>query len=358
MGLPELSFSLRAAAQTAAARISSGRVALILRDTKANGVHTVRRESDIPRDLGVDNAAAVKRAMVGYLTRPEAVFLSVIAPEAGIETGLHALDGCSYDYLAGPASLTPEEAEALAGLVKAKRSLRYVGKAVLPDTAADSEGVVNFTASGIRTGDGTFTAAAYCSRIAGMLAGTPPDCSATYAQLPEVTGVETVERPDEAVDAGRLFLINDGRQVKLSRAVTSMVTAGAGRPEAMKKIKLAAAVDLIRYYAVTTVEDHYLGKCANSYDNKCLLVSALRDYLAILEDSGIIARGTSGAELDAQAIRTWLLERGGTPEEISRIAALDDAALRRENTGSHVFLLLYGKTLDSMEDFHIVLEAA
>ena len=41
MGLPTISFSLQKAAQRAAARISAGRVALILRDEKANGLHTV-----------------------------------------------------------------------------------------------------------------------------------------------------------------------------------------------------------------------------------------------------------------------------------------------------------------------------
>ena len=34
-----------------------------------------------------------------------------------------------------------------------------------------------------------------------------------------------------------------------------------------------------------------------------------------------------------------------------------DEALRKEDTGSHVFLYLYGHVLDAMEDFHITLEA-
>mgnify|MGYP001134642805 CR=1 FL=1 len=49
MGLPELTFSLKKAADNVAARVSSGIVAMILRDAKANGLHTINRESDIPR---------------------------------------------------------------------------------------------------------------------------------------------------------------------------------------------------------------------------------------------------------------------------------------------------------------------
>lgn len=77
-------------------RVSSGIVALILRDAKAKGIWTIRREIGIPTEL--------------------------------------------------------------ASLVKAQRTKRFVGKAVLPDTAADDEGVVNFTASGIQAGGETYTA--------------------------------------------------------------------------------------------------------------------------------------------------------------------------------------------------------
>lgn len=48
MGLPELTFTLKKAAETVSTRISRGAVALILRDSKANGVHVVCQESDIP----------------------------------------------------------------------------------------------------------------------------------------------------------------------------------------------------------------------------------------------------------------------------------------------------------------------
>ena len=77
-------------------------------------------------------------------------------------------------------------------------------------------------------------------------------------------------------------------------------------------------MDLIRYYAITTVEDEYLGKCANTYDNKCILLTALRDYLSALEAQGVIRAGSSGAELDADATRAYLLEQasGNSSESV------------------------------------------
>lgn len=360
MGLPELTFSLKKAADNVATRVSSGIVAMILRDAKANGLHTINRESDIPSELGAANIAAIKRAMLGYITKPTTLYVSVIGADADIKTGFQALAVHSYDYLVGPVDIASADATALAAQVKAQRTKRYVGKVILPNVAADDEGVINFVSSGIKVGEGTFTAAQYAGRIAGVLAGTPAYCSATYAALPEVTGVDTLADPDSAVDAGKLFLIDDGRQVKLSRAVTSKTTLAEDDPDMLKKIKLVAALDLIRYYAITTVEDEYLGKCANTYDNKCILLVAFSDFFASLEAQNVIQEGSSGTELDADAIRTYLLgiaEEAGDTEEIARIKALTDEALRKEDTGSHVFLYLYGHVLDAMEDFHITLEA-
>ena len=357
MGLPELTFSLKKAADNVATRVSAGIVDMILRDANSNGLHTINRESDIPADLGVANIAAIKRAMVGYINKPDVVYVSVIGADADIETGFQALAAHSYDYLVGPVDISADDASALAELVKTQRVKRYVGKAVLPSVAADDEGVINFVATGIKAGDTTFTAAQYAGRIAGILAGTPAECSATYAALEELTGVDAVDDPDADVDAGKLFLIDDGRRVKLSRAVTSKTTLGEDEPDMLKKIKLVAALDLIRYYAITTVEDEYLGKCANTYDNKCILLTALSEFLDSLEAQSVLVDGSSNVELDAEAIRAFLLAQASDAAEITRIKALTDEALRKEDTGSHVFLHLYGHVLDAMEDFHIVLEA-
>lgn len=357
MGLPTISFTLKKAAATVAARVSSGRVALILRDEKAQGVHTVYQEGDIPAELGEANKAAVIRALIGYITRPEVIFLSVIGAGDEIEAGFAALSAYSYDYLAGPVDVSAEDAAALADLVQAQRKNRYIGKLVAPTVAADHEGVINFVSTGMKSGTETFTTAAFASRIAGILAGTPAECSATYAALPELIDVIAIDDPDAAVKAGKLFLVNDGRQIKLSRAVTSKTNLSANEPELIKKIKHVATVDLIRYYAITTVEDEYLGKCANNYDNKCILLTALSDYLKVLENRDVLEAGSSGAELDAAATRKYLIEAAGTDAaRVEAIKAMSDAQVVKENTGSHVFVRMFGKGLDAMEDFVIGLE--
>lgn len=357
MGLPTINFSLKAAAETVAMRVSSGVVAMILRDEKANGVHTVYREGDIPAELGAENKAAIKRALIGYINQPERLYLSVIAEDDDIEVGFNALGSYSYDYLVGPLDIGAD-ADVLVQLVMDARKTRYIGKVVQAGISVEHESAINFQASGIKAGAEEFTAQQYCSRIAGVLAGTPAECSATYAPLPELTAVDAEDNPDGLVNNGCLILVNDGRQIKLGRAVTSKVTLADGEPELLKKIKLVATMDLIRYYAVTTVEDEYLGKCANTYDNKCILISALGDYMKLLESRDVLKAGSSGAQLDATATRAYLVERAGTDTaEVERVKALSDAQVVKEDTDSHVFIRLYGLALDAMEDFDICMEA-
>ena len=361
MGLPQLTFELQKAASTVVARTTQSIVGMILKDTKALGVHVIYQENDIPTELGADNVAYIKRALIGHINRPLCIFLAVVDSTSGTVSGGFAdLGQYSYDYLVGPPDIASPDTTNLATLVINQRKNRYIGKLVLPNTASDNEGIINFTASNIKVGSTTYDAGDYASRIAGVLAGTPADCSATNAPLPEVTGVDAVEDPDDAIDDGELILVNDGRQVKLSRAVTSLVTQG-DKPAALKKIKAVAAVDLIRYYALTTIEDNYLGKCANTYDNKCILLTALRGYLQTLEDGDVLLEKSSSAELDATAIREYLIGQAttaGNTDEVNRIKALDDAEVIREDTGSYVFIRLAGYVLDAMEDFAIILEVS
>lgn len=104
MGLPELTFTLKKAAETVSTRISRGAVALILRDSKANGVHVVCQESDIPTTLGADNIAYIKRALMGYINRPSAVYVSVVARRRERSRRASARwRAYTYDYIAGPA---------------------------------------------------------------------------------------------------------------------------------------------------------------------------------------------------------------------------------------------------------------
>ena len=359
MGLPELIFSYRAAAEQVVARSRQGVAALLLQDAGLTaGVYTVAQEADIPSELGADNADYVKRCLVGAATRPRKVYLSVVGTEVTADVALEQLTPLDYDYVAGFPDADATDAEALANAVITKRKGNYIGKAVVAGHAADNVGVINFTTSGIKAAAGTYSgitlekkeadAEGYCSRIAGILTGAPQAGSATGWALPEVTAVaaQTDQEANAAIEAGKLILHHDGRKVRVARAVNSKTTIGAGETEVLKKIKAIETIDLIHYYAITTADDEYRGQCANNYDNKCLLIAALRTFLQDMEPV-VLAEGTSGADIDLEATRAYLIEEGVDVTDMS------DDEIRRSDTGSYVFIALYGYILDAMEDFHI-----
>ena len=358
MGLPELYFAYQTAAETVSARSKQGVVALLLQDAGVTaGVYTVAHEADIPAGLGADNADYVKRALVGYINRPQKLYLSVVADSADVEDALAQLTSLSYDYVAGFPDADATAAEALADGVVERRKKNYIGKAIVPSFSANDVGVINFASSGIKAAAGTFggialpagdfTTAEYCSRIAGILAGTPAEGSATGAALDEVTEVTESTNVDTDINGGKLILYHDGRKVRIARAVNSYAPSG-DLTTILRKIKAIEVIDLIHYYAVTTADDQYRGQCANTYDNKCLLVAALQDFLRSLEPE-LLAEDSSSAQIDLEATRAWLKEQG------TDVTNLSDEEIRRADTGSYVFISLGGHIVDAMEDFKIVL---
>ena len=345
MGLPNINITFKTAAAAAVKRSEKGVVAVIVRDTTANGAHLLTSAAQIP-EISAENRAYVERTFLGNVSAPRKVILYVLKNDAAnLDDALAYLAAQSFDYLVGPANLTEEEGAAIASWIKSQRANDFTPKAVLPNVAADSEAIVNFTTTGIKVGEETFTPAQYCSRIAGLIAGTPMTISCTYALLPEVTEIDrlTKEEMDEAIDGGEFILYHDGEKVKVGRGVNSLQTTTADRGEQCKKIKIVEAMDLMKRDITTTMQDSYIGKYANSYDTKCILMTAISGYLASLEQSGILKSGSEvGIDLTAQ--ENYLKSVGIDTSD------MDEQAIKEADTADKVFLAAKVKVLDAIED--------
>ena len=338
---------------TAINRGDKGVVAVILRDTASVDPVALTQASQIPSTLGADNQAYLQRAFLGYVNPPKKVIAyTTDAEDANLTQALAYMATQDFDYLVGPADCSSSEAAAIATWVDSQRTnngAKY--KAVLPNQASDKYPIINFTASGMTDGTEEYTTAEYCSRIAGLLAGTPMKIAATYAPLPELTDVDrlTKEELDAAVNAGELALKWDGRQVKVDRAVNSFVTTSQGMLDSFKKIKIVEIMDLIRTDITATAEDSYIGKYANTYDNKLLLVTAIRGYFMGLEQDQLVQPGYT-VDIDVSAQEQYLVARGVDTSEMT------EQEIREADTGSHVFLLIRCKILDAIEDIDIQVE--
>ena len=147
-----------------------------------------------------------------------------------------------------------------------------------------------------------------------------------------------------AIDAGKLILIHDGRQVKIARAVNSLTTTLLDHGAIFQKIKALEVVDRVDADFRATIEDTFIGKVLNTYDNRMLLVTAGRSYFHTLETAGLLIEDKSSLDIDTEAVRDYL---GAAGDE------LGDEELRHADTGSHVFLVGKFTIADAIEDVTI-----
>lgn len=345
MGLPNILIEFKTKASTAIKRGNRGIVAVMVMDTPS-GVHRLELATDIPTGLTEANKAYVERAFWGGVNPINHLMLIVTDT---ITNGMAALETIKYDYLAAPPDISAEDATTLATAIKAMRDSKGLKvKAVLPNCAADHEGIVNFTTSNIKVGTNTYTSGEYCSRIAGLLAGTPLQQSVTFYTLPEVTDVPKLTKTelDAKIDAGEFCIFHDGEKVKVARGINSLTTVGSTKSEDYKYIKIVDTMDLIYNDVRRTCEDNYIGKFPNSYDNKCNLLVAIQAYLEALRDDNILDANISTA-IDINAQRNYLKSKNEPVEDMTL------QEIKEANTQSYVFIQSNFKILNAIEDIKI-----
>lgn len=378
MGAPSMDIQFIERAITAVTRGERGIVLLWVKDSlpaAAVNPATIILSSDIPSGLSDTTVEQIKLAMIGYTNAPKKVLVygmgisedaETVAVDAGYKKAMEVSETVKFDYLAIPTVETDGKTQEVASWVKSMRdNKRKKIKAVLPKIEADHEGIINFTTdrnvktetvtekNGTKTAvDIVYTAEQYCARIAGLIAGTPLTFACTYAPLTELSDCTRLTDIDTPVDNGEFIVFYDGEKVKVVRGVNSFVTTADGKGDSFKKIKIVEAMDMINDDIIKTAQDSYLGKYANSYSNKCLLISAISGYFAQLKRDGIIS--SYSVSLDAEAIRTYLKSKGlkATLEDgtIKEVDECSDEEIITADTGSFVFLIGNVKILDAIED--------
>ena len=361
MGLPDIIIEFSKKAVTAIKSGSSGIVGIILKDDKNAGAMVLRGVDEIPAGdsaFSATNTAYIERAFMGA---PSKVIVYTMPTTASDYTeALKFFATQRVNYLVGAPDISGEEATAVATWIAGvrKNTIRRP-VAVLPNTEGDNRAVINFSVVNtsetekIEVGDQQFTEAEYCSRIAGLLAGLDLKVSATYKPLNEVTSIPSAEEEDvnSAVDEGKLVLYNDGDRIVIARGVNSLSTVTETDTEDLKKIKISAIQDLIETDIYSTINQSYIGNYSNSYDNKCLLITAIRGYLRSLEATeggkGYLKADSCTVEINVAKQKQYLESIGVDTSD------MDEQAIKEANTGSRVFLKGTISILDAIEDVDI-----
>ncbi len=347
MGLPQVNIVFKTLGTTAIQRGERGIVALLLKDTAGLGTYTVTNATEIPSALSAANKKQIELALIGGQNTPNKVIVRA-GNEATWSEGLAFLETVLFNYLAIPEIAEADKATVTSWVASQRQNGKMV-KAILPNHAADKEYVVNFATDDIVVDDVTYTTQEYCSRIAGLIAGTPLSISTTFQPLPEVESVQSYTKSelDAAIDAGKFVIYHDGSKVKVARGITSLTTTSSDKGEDFKKIKVVDILDLWYSDVKTTLEDNYVGKYANSYDNKVLLIQAIKAYNEQLEADNLLDPGknTVGIDLDQQKI---YLQSIGQP-----VDKMSEQQIKEANTRDKVFLLSLVKPLDAIEDINM-----
>lgn len=220
MGLPAMNITFVARAQNSAKRLDRGFVGMVLKDAKVPSGNpvTIFSSEDIPEELGTDNKNQIALALRGNDTAPQKVVVYVLATaETDYSKAFKYFERKKVDWMCFPSAKKDSQTQKITDWVKAQREAHNRVKAVLPETEADTEGIVNYATKTVTADGKSYTAETFCSRIAGLIAGTGSDQSVTFAVLDDVTACEDLDRKsvEAAIDAGKFVLFDDGEKIKV-----------------------------------------------------------------------------------------------------------------------------------------------
>lgn len=345
MGLPIIDISFKQLAKSAVIRSQRGIVALILKDTTKASL-TVFDEGDIPSSLTEANQGLIKDVLKGS---PNKIELFVLGTGGQISEALTYFEGVEFNLMCMPSAETSDVTAIKTFIKKMNDIVKYKCDAILANDKADSEAIINYTAKNIVVGGKNVTTANHTARIAGLIEGTQLNQSITFATLSDVDSIEnlTKEQADTRINNGELILVREMGKVRVARGVNSLTTLTDVKGNAFQKIKLRKTLNLIHNDLRRVIVEKYVGKVPNNYDNKCILITEIKNYLDELSSEQLIEK-VSYVGIDLEAHKKWLKDNTNLD-----VNSMTEQEIKEANTQSNVFLAISLKTLDAMEDIVI-----
>lgn len=347
LGLPSFSMIFRGKAVSAITRSARGIVAIVLKDGTEGGkdLNIYKKVDEVDFENWTQkNYNYLKLVFGGAPSKVIAIRMAENA--ADYSAVLSKLKDLKWNYLTIP-ELLPVDSSVISAWIKQYRNdEKKTFKAVLAHCKGDHEGIINFTTENITstiTG-ATHSAAEYCARIAGVLAGLSLDRSCTFYTLNDISGAETPDDPNERIDDGELIVVFDGKKYKIGRGVNSLTTFTTDKTEDVRFIKIVEGMDLYMDDIRETYEESYVGKIINDYDGKQMFVAAIGAYHKGLLGNVLDKSYENTVAVDVDAQRIYLESRGMDTSE------MDDVAVAKANTGTKVFIVSNIKFVNAMED--------
>lgn len=362
LGLPYLHIRFIEQGTARIGRSVRGIVALVLQEKQMKGTYDIYTASDIPKELSEKNREQVELALIGYQKTPKKLIVVVEQsetadnPKFDVTTeAFKMLETLRWDYLAVPFA-DETDSEKIATWIKTLNDNKDKRcKFVAANVNADNKKIINFTMPSVSTKAKEYKTNEYTSRIAGLIAGTPMQIACTYAPLPELKACThfTQEEIGQRIGKGEFVLLNDGEKIKVARGVNSLVTTSQIEGESFRKIKIVDIMDAMADDIQWAAQDSYIGKYANSYDNKVKLMSAILGYMEVLEDDGLLAKGCSHVEINIEAQKAFLKSMAHETVDGRNVDEMDLKEIKEADTKDKVFIKAYCKILDAIEEIEL-----
>lgn len=347
LGLPSFSMIFSGKAVSAIERSARGIVAIVLTDDTEKGkeVNIYKKVDEVDFENWTEtNYSYLKLVFAGAPS-------TVIAIRRGESAAdylavLKKLKDLKWNYLTIP-GLASADATTISAWIKQYRDdERKTFKAVLAHCKGDHEGIINFTTENISTTitGKKHTAAEYCARIAGVLAGLSLARSSTYYVLDDISEAETPDDPGDRINGGELIIVFDGKKYKIGRGVNSLTSFTTEKTEDVRFIKIVEGMDLYMDDIRETYEENYVGKIINDYDGKQMFVAAIGAYHKGLLGDVLDKSFDNVVSIDLEEQRTYLESKGTDTSD------MDDIAVAKANTGTKVFITSNVKFVNAMED--------
>lgn len=354
MGLPQIIIDFKSKGASAIKRSSGGTVLLILRDdTKSGQMCTYDSIDEVVPSKHTDEI--LKYIMQCFTAMPKKIIcVNVHIKENAIDYPVTnaLIENLRFNWI-GVCAADYDMVQLKSLIVKMRESGQAV-KAVTAGKGADHEAIVQIGGDSFsyRYAEGVVeydAMTALVPRIVGILTALPMGDSITYYPVPELVSYTYEGSLDEAVEHGELVFVKGDSGFKVARGVTSLTSATADKPAAMKKIKIIDAIDTIRTDIKNSLENNYIGKVVNDYSSKLLLANAIKGYFEQLGSTVLDASYDNEVGISYEAQLNFLRAQGVDTD------ALSETQVLKANTGSQVFLTATVRFVDAMEDISFIL---
>lgn len=360
LGMPEITIKFKGLGVSAVQRGEKGLAVLIVKDD-TDSTFTFREYRSI-EDLTSEemvrfteeNAVYIKDVLEGA---PRKLIVARMGAETVLADILRDIKGkVEMNCWMALANGSQEEQDDLASFVKSnvKNDKKRYKALVYKATSTDDAHIINYTNETVFFKDdrGEEAGIKALPYLLGYLAGSSLDMSAIANPLQKFERVVEPADLDEAINKGEFILYNDEGEVRVARAINSLITTGEGLTDDMKFILVTEVMDLIYTDIYTTWKRFYKGRYKNFLDNQMLLIGAINSYFAEIAGELLLDPNFENkARVDVVAQRLANIPKYGEAE----VAEWDDDKVMEMTVGTNVFLTGNIKILNAMEDFKFII---